>query len=391
LRYRVALVLFILAIFQQQHLFLISRHALQAKYSPTNFDVRSDRLSARSWTDDDEDAHFQDELIANRASWQVLGAGWEGKVFKYEDYVIKTFTPGRSPFRNCAPGASDKWPTEIPASLQFGGFSTPTDISTSNDTSSGFLPVKAHFMAATSPGQPAEWHMVTPLVKGGNLEKLAQQLSKSEHPQSFREVDTRYRPAFNKLLQTIEGLHKAGYCHDDMKPGNIFIQDESQWVLGDLGNLREVSHPYHSSELWKDNAQLQDCRANDVVRALKSYLQFVQSSAGDGDDFNAAFFHAQEPTSRLFWWTLADAPSMSAGELRQRSLVEYPEAISKARLDERFSKPVQHGTFLGLFSRRLGARQAVNRALVTRMGEKSARWWGMVWLFGVPDSELCSV
>ncbi|KAI4928722.1 hypothetical protein J4E85_005340 [Alternaria conjuncta] len=383
LRYRVAVVFFILALFQQQHLYLTSRQALSEKYSATNFNSYNEGdLQARSWQPDDERSKLEEELIANRASWKVLGEGWEGKVFAYEDSVIKTFTPGRSPFRNCAPDAS-KWPTEIPASLQFGG-SAADD---ANATKNGFLPVRAHFMASTAPGEPAEWHLVTPLLKGGNLRSLANNLSSLETPMAQSQVDERYRPAFNQLLENLGTLHSAGYCHDDIKPANIFVQDESHWAIGDLGNIREVSHPYHSSRIWNENDQLEDCRANDVLRALQTYLKFIQTSVAEEDDFNAALYEGQTPLSRLFWWTLADAPHMSADELRQRSLSEHPAAGTK--VDDTLRVPARPHTLLNLFSERKALKRATDHALMTRMDERSVRLWGMVWLFGVPQPDLC--
>ncbi|KAH6866876.1 hypothetical protein BKA58DRAFT_471112 [Alternaria rosae] len=383
LRYRITVVLFILALFQQQHLYLTSRQALSEKYSATNFNSHDDfNLQARSWQPDDERSKLEEELIANRASWKVLGEGWEGKVFAFEDSVIKTFTPGRSPFRNCAPDAT-KWPTEIPASLQFGGSAADE----ANATNNGFLPVRAHFMASTMPGEPAEWHLVTPLLKGGNLRSLANNLSSEETPMAYSQVDVRYRPAFNQLLENLGTLHRAGYCHDDIKPANIFVQDESHWAIGDLGNIREVSHPYHSSRIWKDNDQLEDCRANDVLRALQTYLKFIQSSVADENDFNAALYEGQTPLSRLFWWTLANAPHMSASELRQRSLSEYPGA--ETNVDDRVPVPTWPHALLSLLSERQAVKRAADHRLMTRMDESSARLWGMVWLFGVPQSEFC--
>ncbi|KAG9196462.1 hypothetical protein G6011_01583 [Alternaria panax] len=385
LRYRVAVVFLILALLQQQNLYLTSRKALSEKYAATNFDSNSGKgLQAQSWRPDVEQLKLQEELIAKRASWKVLGEGWEGKVFTYKDSVIKTFTPGRSPFRNCAPDGT-KWPTEIPASLQFGGFFADD----ANATHVGFLPLKAHFMASTEPNEPAEWHLVTPLLRGGNLASLAQRLSLDEQPMSYEHVDASFRPAFNKLLESMGILHDAGYCHDDVKPGNVFIQDESHWVMGDLGNVREIEHPYHSSRIWKDNGQLEDCRANDVVRALRSYLKFVQCSAADEEDFNAALYKGRTPLSRLFWWTLADAPHMSTEELRRRSLIEYPDAAYKIEVNNEYPKPTQPFNFLSQFFKRRAMKRAADQALATRIGEKRARLWGMVWLFGVPESGVC--
>ena len=390
-RCRVGIVFLILALFAQQHLFLTSRHSLSYKYAATKFKSPDDDLHVQYWNPNDEKSQFQDELIANRANWMVLGQGWEGKVFVYKDSVIKTFTPGWSPFRNCAPDATTKWPTEIPASLIFGGVSNVSNEGDANMTYSGFLPVKAHFMAPTSPGAPAEWHLVTPLLSGGNLQKLARHLHSSERPNSYREIDTIYRPAFNQLLTSMSTLHEAGYCHDDIKPSNIFVQDESRWVIGDLGNVREVFHPYHSSRIWRDNRQLEDCRANDVIRVLKSYLKFIQSSIADDNEFNLAIRGRYEPLSRLFWWALAEARYISAAELHQRSIAEYPEAASLTVVDNRFLRSRRFDLLRVLFLRRIATKLTVDHALMTRIDDISARWWGMVWLFGLPDTELCGV
>ncbi|KAI1513288.1 SPS1, serine threonine protein kinase [Pyrenophora tritici-repentis] len=384
---RVSLVFLILALLQQQHLFFTSRHSLSAKYSATNFQSPNHGPYHRYWEPENERLQFQEELVANRAAWKVLGEGWEGKVFAYKDSVIKTFTPGRSPFRNCAPNMATKWPTEIPASLRFGGISTEDD---TNTTYHGFLPVKAHFVASSSPGAPAEWHLVTPLLDGGSLGTLAEHLYSRERPKSHREMDAIFRPAFNRLLTSMSTLHDAGYCHDDIKPSNIFIQDESHWMIGDLGNVREVFHPYHSSRIWTDNGQMGDCRANDAVRALKTYLKFIQSSIADDNEFNVAILGGHEPMSRLFWRTLADARYISAAELHKRSIVEYPEAFSRT-VDNRIAKSARHASLTGLFSRRLATKLAVDHALMTRIDERSARWWGMVWLFGLPDAKRCDL
>ncbi|KAF3046198.1 hypothetical protein E8E11_008300 [Didymella keratinophila] len=225
----------------------------------------------------------------------MLGHGWDGETFVYQNSVIKTITPVRSPFRNCAPGTSgEMWPTEIPASLYFGG--TEENAITAQG---GFLQVKAYFMAASSDIQ-AEWHLITPLLKGESLKDLTARLR--DECMTYREIDVRHRPAFKGLLDSLEILHKAGFCHDDIKPGNVFVADNSHWILGDLGNLRHNSHPYHSSQLWKVNNQLPDCRPNDNIRALRTYIHFVRDSAADADALNIHFFEKRkrEPLTRLF-------------------------------------------------------------------------------------------
>lgn len=380
IRYRFAVVLLIILLFKQQYLFLAYQGALVAKYSPTAFEQDSEHWQA--WTPDEESAHLQDRIVANRATWRMLGHGWEGETFVYQDSVIKTFTPGRSPFRNCAPGnAGEKWPSEIPASLHFGG--TEDNATTAQG---GFLTVKAYFMAVSSDTQ-AEWHLVTPLLKGGSLNDLTDRTR--NEGMTYREIDARYRPAFAGLLDSLEKLHKAGFCHDDIKPGNIFVADDSDWVLGDLGNLRHISHPYHSSLLWKENDQLPDCRVNDNIRALRTYTRFVRDSAVDADALNIHFFEEREPLTRLFWSAASSLPHLSATDLRERSALFYPQLEAKNPFEYVETVPRPGCVWLSIFSRRWRYRCAVDDMLQTRMGEKIARWWAMTWLFGVPVRETC--
>jgi serine/threonine protein kinase len=396
IRWRIALVLFVAALCHQQHLFHTSRQSLAAKCSPTEFD--STHLdSHHKFRRRDKDANFQDRLIANREHWKTIGNGWEGKVFAYKDSVIKTFTPGRSPFRNCAPGeTNEKWPTEIAASLRFGGHNNNNNITNAesmqgddaNEFLDGFLSVKTYFEAAIPPSQVPEWHLVTPLLKGGNLEKLAKKTSQKSELNTTRRMDTHYRPAFENLLSNLQRLHEARYCHDDIKPTNVFVANDTHWVLGDLGNLRHVSHPYHSSRLWTDNKQLSDCRANDAIRALKSYLQFIRSATRDKDAFDSEFYMAEEPLSRMFWKAWADAPNMSAALLREISVTEYAEK-SGTRPDGDLVQVLQaHAPSSGVF-KKAAVRKAVDSLLETRMGEKFVRWWGMAGVLGVPSNEVC--
>jgi serine/threonine protein kinase len=313
-------------------------------------------------------------------------------VFAYKNSVIKTFRPGRSPFRNCASGAkSEKWPTEIAASLRFGGsdhaFNAYSAVRNGNTTFKGFLPVKAYFKTSHSPTDTPKWHLVTPLLRGGNLNHLAKRLSRDTDGQSSREIDIHYRPAFEDLLSNMQRLHDANYCHDDIKPANIFVADDTSWLLGDLGNLRHLGHPYHSSRLWLDNKQLPDCRANDAMRMLKSYLQFVKNAAQYQTQFEVEFFQGTEPLSRLFWTASANAARMSAAKLRTLSQMEYPERAPLLRtIEQQFQA---RRTYSDMLVKPSKLRKAVDGALETRMGEKLARWWAMAGIFGVPDNEAC--
>jgi hypothetical protein len=377
---RIALVLLVLAIFQQQHLYMIYRDALIAKYSPTDFGVSINEAYPQLLSPNGN-SQLQDDLIANRAEWRALGKGWEGKTFVYNGTVIKTFTSGRSPFRNCAPGVlGEKWPTEIPGSLRFGG------VHGANVTFEGFLPVLAYFMSSPSQSSPAEWHLVTPFLESGGLEQLAKRAYRDAR--GYREIDARYRPAFDRLLYSLGSLHEAGFCHDDVKPSNMFVKNDSHFVLGDLGNLRQIAHPYHSSRLWRENEQLADCRANDVLRALKSYLAFVQYAADDASQFNMDFFEGREPLSRLFWWTRIDK-SITAAKLHAQSSIDKPQQPPTVSIGDDLCLPTPPSSFRGLFSRQWGLQSAVDHALNLRLADKKARHWALVWLFGIPVLDVC--
>jgi serine/threonine protein kinase len=247
---------------------------------------------------------------------------------------------------------------------------------------SGFLPVKAFFMADPSGQARPEWHLITPFLSGGNLNDLAKRL-RGHHPyKHFHEVDSAYRPAFNNLLRVLESLHSRGFCHDDIKPSNIFLQSDTNWILGDLGNVRQIDHLYHSSRLWvQDNSQLADCRANDSLRALKSYLQFIRAASDDFEAFEGEIFAGRETLSRLFWWAIADASSMGAAELRIRSEIEDPRQTSSQRSTVGVHTKPYYSFLLG---KRKSLSIAVDQALRTSFSERAARWAAMSWLFGIP-------
>lgn len=159
--------------------------------------------------------------------------------------------------------------------------------------------------------------------------------------QTADDVDVRYRPSFNRLLKALSTMHSEHeLCHDDIKMDNIFVTDSAQpsgntsstpseneahWLLADLGNARQPNHSYHSSLLWAhDNGQNTDCRVNDVVRLLKSYLLFLQAAvtAGDsGNAFNGAFLAASAPWSRLYWYTINSARGQLDGAIAARQIL----------------------------------------------------------------------
>lgn len=340
--------------------------ALAAKYSPTVFTrlpLRDDDiLGSTRWQKDRE------QLLGSRDQWKRLGSGCEGDTFSFNHSVIKVFKPQRSPLRNCVPNTASKlrWPAEVPVSLLLGGLSDQRDGGISYRAD--FLPVYDYFLLPTGGGSPGEWYLVTPLVKTGTLEHLAKRLQNQNTPQTAEDVDARYRPSLNRLLKALNIMHSQDLCHDDIKMDNIFVTDSAQpsgntgsqseeeahWLLADLGNTRQANHSYHSSLLWAhDNGQNTDCRTNDVVRLLKSYLLFLRAAVGSGDSgsaFNRVFLTASASWSRLYWYTINSARGhldgttvtreilkMSTGRFAPAELFVSPDT----RQDESWEKMVQ--------------------------------------------------
>lgn len=384
-RLRVASVFLVFWVLYQHRLYSIYQSALSAKYAPTEFrDIDIAQL-------DDLGSKLQASLLASRSEWKKLGSGCEGTTFTFNGTVIKTFTTTRSPFRNCAPSnTSLRWPTEIPASLIFGNGpvnSTAVSSPPRNNPRIGFLPVQAAFYAKTGPESIPEWYFVTPLARQGTIENLAKKTRALD--QGFRTLDARYRRNFHGLLHSLRILHQAGYCHDDVKPDNVFIGEESEWILGDLGNVRHVSHPYHESRIWSDNKQLRDCRANDAIRALKSYMTFLRKSSRDASNMDGDLFLRSEPLGRLFWWVMDDAQMMTVDELESRSVAEDAAPTSEIE-EERQAASASASSHLAprLSFRTLSRSREIDQLLRLSNSETYARWKALTWIFGIKQ-DLC--
>lgn len=394
---RLALILGVCCTLQIIRLHTLSILALKAKYTATDFSSYTQVLEQQVNTANGLDFTNRSSLLAARPDWRPLGSGWEGSTYAWNGEVVKTFKPEQSPFRNCqlpneraqslVRHKSSRWPAEIPATLIFG-----------NDE--GFVPVRDVFLADTPPMHELQWHLVTPLMEGGSLHALADNLARSGRNDSkdIRQLDIRYRSSFNRLLRSLGRLHAQGYCHDDVKPGNIFVdapsdnQSSASWRLGDLGNVRQVAHPYHASSLWTHkNGQLPDCRANDALRAVKTYLQFLrQASAGLSETvvasspFDRALVAAEEPWARLFRRARGVENQLSVGEvLRWSEGEEGPatSAYSLAMLSQRPRVSLTRSFFLGWQET---SDRAATRLLKISASEGWSRLLALTWLFGVP-------
>lgn len=314
--------------------------AIAAKHAPTIFTRLSDQevedLAAPRWRIENvegimEDRHkWRKRLLDEREQWKRLGSGYEGDTYVWNEVVVKVFKSNRSPMRNFAPRTSPPlpWPPEIPASLLLGGFHDDSSHATRNH--SNFVPVLDYFvLPSPDPTHPGEWHLVSPLLTG-TLEHLSKSSLDRKYPLSPQELDARFRPSFDDILEALDDMHENhNLCHDDIKMDNIFV-DGSRWLLGDLGNVREPSHPYHSSILWgQDNGQLVACKANDVVRLVRTYARFLleASGSGEGGKFGDAFLTGSAPWSKLYWATVNSAPNFLNGTTAAKSVYKLSTEI----------------------------------------------------------------
>jgi len=394
--------------------FCTARRELSFKYSPTQFTQLSVeeqiRLADPQWQSmelapyqdpADKSAYSRDALLNDRLQWTKLGGGFEGETFRYRDVVIKVYREQHAPFRNCMPGREpeQRWPTEVAASLIMGGMRGPGD--TIEDDAS-FLPVIDYFLAsppAEEQLQPRKWHFVTEFQANGNLAKLGQRLHESESVYTARDLDIIFRPSLNSVLQALDDMHaNHDLCHDDLKMDNIFLgtrhnaterlppTEATHWLLADLGNAREREHAYHATTIWRSR-NLMDCRANDVVRLMKTYLKFLQMSVDDLERFDAELFEAAEPWSRLFWSVLDGSQQQdhtTANSVLKRSLKDFMP--TNAPLAGAARHPFSfHNPLARLFAgRRWALSSAAQRILEVQAREKSTRLWAMASVFGVP-------
>ncbi|KAK5679688.1 hypothetical protein LTS10_007636 [Elasticomyces elasticus] len=224
------------------------------------------------------------------------------------------------------------WPAEIEAGLLLS--------QTQSVGEATIVPVIDYFTLRHNTSVSWSWAMVTPYTPGGTLVTLAS--ASRQQNRSPEELDLTFRPAFERLLTDLSMLHAAGYCHDDVKPGNIFVQSPTRWLVGDLGNLRQKSHPWHDTHSWTRRLQWADCELNDARRAVKTYMSFLRAASADVDEFDREFL-AGAGWSRIYWEFMARPILMSA----------IPIAVTGAT-----------GGVGGFVARNLVTRQLLQRLLV---------------------------
>ena len=224
--------------------------------------------------------HIDDRYIFMRK----LAKGNEGAAALYVDtvdgdvVVVKTYEnvtrDGKVILRNLVPSFLESdfedygphWPTEIEASLVFG--------TRKGVNGTAFVPVRDYFVLQT---ESADWHwaLVTPFIEDGTLETLAD--ATKVHERTPQKLDITFRPVFNDVLQNLGLLHSSGYCHDDIKPDNIFVADTKHWLIGDLGCVRHFAHPWHGTGRIKREKQWADCVLNDIRRFVKGIYDVLET------------------------------------------------------------------------------------------------------------------
>ncbi|KAF7542411.1 hypothetical protein G7Z17_g11597 [Cylindrodendrum hubeiense] len=207
----------------------------------------------------------------------------------------------------------------------------------------------------------------------------------------------------DRLLQALGRMHSQhDLCHDDIKPDNIWLSGSKDlnsaggtleaakhWILADLGNVREPSHPYHSSILWSRlNNNLPDCRINDVLRLLKSYVLFLRASVEDEVAFDTQLFQAHEPWAQLYWSTSDAAQAQLASASFVQTLSKGLSPVLGWRRDPSVSGRDPPGLWNPLYRLLLNREHligwAVKDELKMTAADYLARRWGMTLMFGVP-------
>jgi serine/threonine protein kinase len=252
----------------------------------------------------------------------------------------------------------ERWPTEIPAMLIF---ASPTHEQAVEIDNKDFLGFVDHFVLEDHDSR--KWQLVTEFYHRGTLlnteNTLACELGLPSNITTTR-LDHLFRDSFTKLLKTLSILHDAGFCHDDIKPANIFISnhDPFTWISGDLGQVREQNHTYHSSKKWRIQGQWENCVLNDIRRLLKVYLSFLRSFHRDTSRFDPELMHGQEDWSKFYWKYFGDTSTTLAqndASKEERTLVSTSyEADGGISLASRFEESSPLGSIrLKRFIKRL--------------------------------------
>jgi serine/threonine-protein kinase len=142
-------------------------------------------------------------------------------------------------------------------------------------------------------GADGELFLIMELLRGANLETCLDTAKERQQLLGFADL----LPILEPVVSTLETAHHAGILHRDLKPGNIFVQNDGTVRLLDFGfakflRMRSVtlaghiagSPSYIAPECWKETTEALDQRIDVygfsavVFRALAGRPPFV----GDG-------------------------------------------------------------------------------------------------------------
>ena len=142
-------------------------------------------------------------------------------------------------------------------------------------------------------GDDGALFLIMELLHGANLEACLDAAKEREHQLTFADL----RPIMEPVVSTLEVAHAKGILHRDLKPGNIFVQNDGTVRLLDFGfakflRMRSVtlaghiagSPSYIAPECWKETTEALDQRIDVygfsavVFRALAGRPPFVGDS-----------------------------------------------------------------------------------------------------------------
>ena len=118
-------------------------------------------------------------------------------------------------------------------------------------------------------GDDGTLFLIMELLHGANLESYLEAAKEREQLLGFADLS----PIMEPVVSTLETAHAAGILHRDLKPGNIFVQNDGSVRLLDFGfakflRMRSVtlaghiagSPSYIAPECWKETTESLDQR-----------------------------------------------------------------------------------------------------------------------------------
>lgn len=118
-------------------------------------------------------------------------------------------------------------------------------------------------------GEDSTLYLIMELLHGANLETCLETAQEQGQRLGLNDL----RPIAEPVVSTLEAAHAAGILHRDLKPGNIFVQNDGSVRLLDFGfakflRMRSVtlaghiagSPSYIAPECWKEETEALDQR-----------------------------------------------------------------------------------------------------------------------------------